>query len=279
MNIEQIPTTDNNPEKGELSEIERKQLTSLWTDMIVSNEEAPENIADMPIEKLKAWLFESIMNDVEEFARELEIQVDNVLIASIKECSDPDEKTKLQMEYIVDIHSQIDKVVQEFEKSHHTNTRWQSWPKKMREEGNFNCVGATLLGMHLFKKCGLDSYCGIPKGHIVNIVQMANKEWRYIDLRNGMNGNFELDHEERDIGGNKVFSFDKPDIKYKSVTVTEDSNIVGPIFGNLAALKQESSTDSNAKSYYEEYSQHFKDIDYQALKERVYPTTHKEIEK
>ena len=164
-------------ERQEISSEQKKILGKVWTEMVVDNSDTPENIRDMPNEEIKKWLFESTMKDIESFTNELRLKNDQVLIEKIQKTENLDEKSVLELEYIRNIHAQVDNIVHNFDESENKSTKWDSWPKRMRETKEFNCVGATLLGINFLEKSGIKSYYGNPGGHVVNIAKLSNGEW------------------------------------------------------------------------------------------------------
>ncbi|MEK7665147.1 MAG: hypothetical protein AAB361_03325 [Patescibacteria group bacterium] len=248
--------------------------------MIVDNVNAPENIDEMTQDEIKKWLFRSIMKDTEILAEELGLQIDADLVEKIKKTKNLDKKSALELEYIKKVHSQVDDIVQNFDKSAKKSTKWDSWPKKMREIKEFNCVGATLLGIHLLENGGIKSYCGNPADHILNIVKLSNGEWWYVDFMNGKKNIKKIEPEEIIIAETPVLKTKQPNIDYKLIPIYENSEVVGSVLGNLSCLKQEAEdpniSDENiekreAKEYLEKYSHNFQKADFSLLQESLYP--------
>src|SRR3989338_6756505 len=226
-------------ERQEISSEQKKILGKVWTEMVVDNSDTPENIRDMPNEEIKKWLFESTMKDMESFTNELRLKNDQVLIEKIQKTENLDEKSALELEYIRNVHAQVDSLVHNFDRSGNKSTKWDSWPKRMRETKEFNCVGATLLGINLLEKGGIKSYYGNPGGHVVNIAKLSNGEWWYVDFRNGKQNIIKLEPEEIVIADVPTLKINQPNIDYRLIPLYANSEAAGSVLGNLSSLKHE----------------------------------------
>jgi hypothetical protein len=278
--FEQNEDIEVNQEKPELTSEQKKILGEVWTEMVVDNVDVPENIDEMTQDEVKRWLFESIMKDTEIFAEELGLKIDNDLVEKIRKTKNLDKKSALELEYIKKAHSQVDDIVQRFDKLARKSTKWDSWPKKMRETKEFNCVGATLLGIHLLENGGIKSYCGNPADHILNIVKLSNGEWRYVDFMNGKQNIKKIEPEEATIARVPVLKIKQQNIDYKLIPIYENSEVAGSVLGNLSCLEQEAedpnTPDENiekkeAKKYLEKYGRNFQKADFSLLQESLYP--------
>lgn len=264
----------------ELSLEQKKRLGGVWTKMIVDDENIPENIGEMNESEIKKWLFESVMKDIAKFVEELGIKIDTELISKIQNTKDADEKSALELKYIKNVHVQMYGIVSTFDKSPDRSTKWDSWPKRMRETGEFNCVGATLVGTHLLKSAGIEPYYGNPKGHVLNIVSLQNGEWWYADFRNGKGGLIKIDPAETTIEGARVLKIKHPHIDYKLIPIYNSEDLVEPILGNLSSIKRtaekpkdsdESLGKKEAREFYEKYQEDFQKTDFALLNRSLYP--------
>ena len=218
------------------------------------------------------------MKDIEKFSEELGLRIDAELVKKIQNAKSLEEKSTLELEYIKQAHTQINEIVQKFNRSADKSTKWDSWPKRMRETREFNCVGATLLGINLLEKGGIKSYYGNPYGHVVNIVKLSNGEWWYVDFRNGKL--IKLEPEKTTIAGVPTLKINQPDIDYKIIPLYDNSEAAGSVLGNLSSLKHEAENESTpgediekkeAKEYLEKYSQNFQKADFSLLHQSLYP--------
>src|SRR3989339_1793781 len=183
--FEKIDNACVKQERQEISPEQKKILGEVWAEMVVDNSDTPKNISGMTTEEIKKWLFESAMKDVESFTNELGLKNDQVLIEKIQKTENLGEKSPLELKYIRNVHAQVDSLVHNFDRSENKSTKWDSWPRRMRETKEFNCVGATLLGINLLEKGGIKSYYGNPGGHVVNIAKLSNGEWCFFYIRRG----------------------------------------------------------------------------------------------
>jgi len=274
-------------EKQELTFEQKMTLGKTWTEMIVDGIDMPENIGEMKQDEIKKWLFESIMKDVGKFAEGLDLQIDIDLAEKIQKTENLEEKSALELEYIKKMHTQVDDIVQKFDKTGKKSTRWDSWPKRMRETKEFNCVGATLLGVHLLEKGGVKSYYGNPYEHVINIAKLSNGEWWYVDFRSGKQSIIKIEPEETKVVDVPTLKIKQPNIIYRLIPIYDNSEIAGSVLANLSSLKHEAEnqniSDENmgkkeAKIYLEKYGQNFQKADFSLLHQSLY-SKHIEIEK
>jgi hypothetical protein len=168
------------------------------------------------------------------------------------------DKSLSEEEYIEELQIQMNNLP----KKTRRDTYWDSWPKKMREDKGFNCVGATLLGINSLKKKRIESYYGNPWGHVVNIAKLSNGKYMYIDLKNDKV--IEIKPEEISLGGHKALKVNDNSIDYKLIPIHDNSVVAGSIIGNLSRLEVEKGNEER------------QDI-YQNIKQKLFPEL-KEIE-
>ena len=279
-NFEQQKNIEANVEQQELTPEQKRTLGEVWTEMIIDNADIPENIDKLNQGEIKKWLFESTMKDIEKFAEELGFQINADFVEKIKKAENLDEKSALELEYIKTAHTQVDDIVQKFDRSADKSTKWDSWPKRMRETKEFNCVGATLLGVHLLEKGEVKSYYGNPHGHVVNIAKLSNGEWWYVDFRNGKQNIIKIEPEEITIADVPVLKIKQPNIVYRLIPIYDNPEAAGSVLGNLSSLKNEAEDQNTpdedvekkeAKEYLEKYGQNFQKADFSLLQQSLYP--------
>ena len=260
--FEKIDNACVKQERQKISPEQKKILGEVWTEMVVDNSDTPKNISVMTTEEIKKWLFESAMKDVESFTNELGLKNDQVLIEKIQKTENLGEKSALELKYIRNVHAQVDSLVHNFDRSENKSTKWDSWPKRMRETKEFNCVGATLLGINFLEKSGIKSYYGNPGGHVVNIAKLSNGEWWYVDFRNGKQNIIRIEPEETFLADVLVLKINHLSIDYKLIPIYENSEAACSILSNLASLKSaaenknipdENIENKEAKEYLEKY--------------------------
>jgi hypothetical protein len=278
--FEQPKKIEADIEQQELSPEQKKILAEVWTEMVVDDGEVPENAGEMTQAEIKRYLFESIMKDIEKFAEELELRIDAELVERIKHAESLEEKSALELEYIKQAHAQVDKIVQRFDRSADKSTKWNSWPKRMRETKEFNCVGATLLGVYLLEKGGIKSQYGNPHGHVINIAKLSNGEWWYVDFRNGKQNIIKLEPEETEVSAVPTLKINQANIDYRIIPLYDNSEAAGSVLGNLSSLKHEAEDESTpdediekkeAREYLEKYGQNFQEADFSLLHQSLYP--------
>ncbi|MFA5433499.1 MAG: hypothetical protein WC319_11610 [Candidatus Paceibacterota bacterium] len=264
----------------EISLEQKKSLGGIWADMIIDDSCILQNISELEPEEFKKELYRKTIEDIDNLIIEWNLQADPKLIESIQKTENIDSKAALELEYIKKEHAQVDDVAQKFDRLSEKSTKWDSWPKKMRESKGFNCVGATLLGMSLLDKGGIKSYYGTPHGHAVNIAKLSNGDWWYVDFRNGKQNVIKINPEEITLDSVPVLKINNPDIAYRFIPIHDNSEIVGSILGNLASLKQEAEDQDTsnetiekkeAKEYLNKYKQNFREVDFSSLLQSLCP--------
>ncbi len=241
--------------------VEQNQLfAKIWTELVVENEGMPDDIGTFKHEQMSEWLFQALMHDTARLLDEWNIHADEGEVKKIITEDDAERKSELELIYMQNILQQVHKLTKDFDRNE--GTRWNSWPNNMRESKSFNCVGATLLGMELLENSGIKSYYGNPVGHVVNIVQLSNEEWYYLDLLNN-----KCEHiipEEIEIEGQQVLKIDNKHIEYELVPFRDNEDISTPIFGNFVHLYEEANDPDVVDDYNKQYA-------------RQYVQTHKSI--
>lgn len=277
--FEQPINIEADVEQQELSPEQKKTLGEVWTEMVIDNGNTPENIGEMAEDEIKQYLFDSIMKDIEKFSKELGLQIDAELVKKIQNTESVEEKSAFELEYIRKAHAQVDEIVQKFDRSADKSTKWDSWPKRMRETKEFNCVGATLLGIYLLEKGGIKSQYGNPHGHVINIAKLSNGEWWYVDFRNGKQNIIKLEPEEIVIADVPTLKINQPNIDYRLIPLYANSEVAGSVLGNLSSLKHEAEDEcipnedierKEAKEYLEKYGQNFQKADFSLLHQSLY---------
>lgn len=278
--FEQSRIVENNIGQRELSLEQKKTLGQFWTEMIVDSEVEPGNIEEMTQSEIKQYLFESIMKDIGKFSEELGLQIDTKLVEKIQNAENLEEKSALELDYIKQAHAQVDEIVQKFDKSANKSTKWDSWPKRMRETREFNCVGATLLGIYLLEKGGIKSQYGNPCNHVVNIAKLSNGEWWYVDFRNGKKNIIKIEPEEVNISNVPTLKINQPNITYKLIPLYENSEAPSSVIGNLSSLKNNAESKNapredigkkEAEEYFKKYDQIFRKVDFSLFNQTLYP--------
>jgi hypothetical protein len=232
-------SADPKEEKKELTGEQKKALAEIWTEVAIDNAATPARIEEMTVEEIRKWLFESLMIDVDVLADEWGLSLDRGLIEKIQKAKPGAEREKLEIDYFLAAHAKIDERVESFSRSPEKSTKWDSWPKKMRETGEFNCVGATLLGIRVLDAAGIENYFGNPYGHDVNIVKTSVGNWFYVDFRNGKRNVFNLEPEVAKIKEVTVLKVKSTRTDYRLIPIYGVSDIASSIIANLSSMTRE----------------------------------------
>lgn len=253
MNFEYIPSIDEGLEdeniekmekpENELFLTEKQYLVDNWKAEVVNGSFDIEGIEQVNNQELRLALSRSLMEDIKYLSDEWKIEPN---------------KDLSEEEYIEEMRIQMSDLA----KKTKIDTHWDSWPKRMRKDEGFNCVGATLLGINALKEKGIEAYYGNPWGHVVNIVKLSNGRWMYVDFRNNVVK--EINPEEITLGGHRAIEINDESIDYKLIPIHDNSLAVGSIIGNLSGLEAEKGNEEG------------QDI-YQNIKQKLFPEF-KEIE-
>lgn len=228
------PINFEKQEGRELELKEKENLVDAWLTIAVDNQAKPDNVDSLNNQQLKEWLYGTLMKDTARLVEEWDLQSNDDLIERIKGEQGLEQRARFEMNYIEAVRAKI----QEFKKNHPLGDRsdkWDSWPSEMRDNKTFNCVGGTLLGISLLDRIGARSYYGSPFSHVLNIVELSNGEWMYVDFFN--NQVKKVKPREVLLGGVRTLELQEPDIIYRYVPLLGNSEAVGSIIGNFHSLE------------------------------------------
>jgi hypothetical protein len=267
-------------EKKELTGEQKKLLAEIWTEVVINDAVLPTQIEKMTAEEIRKWLFESLMADVDDLADRWGLILDRELIEKIQKAKPGAEREKLEIDYFLAAHAKIDERVKTFSRSPEKSTKWDSWPKKMRETGEFNCVGATLLGIRALGAAGIENYVGNPYGHDVNIVKTSAGNWFYVDFRNGKRNVFNLEPEIVRIKEATALKVNSPRTDYRLIPIYDVRDISSSIIANLSSMTREANDPSvpdqspakkDAKQTVARYEDMLKRDEFNDLDESLFP--------
>lgn len=268
----ETPIKEKEPEFELTPEIKRN-LGDAWSEMVVDTE-IPENIEEFDEEELKEWLFNSVMDGVENFVEKEGISADESLIEKIKEENNLEKKAALEIEYIKSLQESIG-VYFEDVRERNQRTKWNSWPKLMEEKKSFNCAGSALIGIHFLEKAGIKSKAGFPVGHVVNVVELSNGEVVYGDLATP-NSVHKIDPEIKEVNGVDMYDFEYENINYQRMSVFEKEMLTSSILGNLSSINKHSKKEDDsentkrAKEYKSRYSKQFEKVSFRELDDHLF---------
>ena len=264
----------------ELKFEEKEVLKEAW-DRLALGKKTKIDITALSIEETKSWLRVSLMEEIEAIIREWELDPDCDLVEKIRKEEDPEEKSKLELEYIRKCHSVVDKMVEGFDGGVQKSSMWDSWPGNMKKNKEFNCVGGTLIGCSLFEEAKLEHYFGNPHGHAVNIVQLSNGEWWYVDFKNGKENVRKIEPEEVKLAGTKTLKLDDRLTDFRYIPLFNHQQAVASILGNLGTLDSVATEEialsvsevekKEAQEYRKKHEEVFDNTDFNQLKDKLYP--------
>ncbi|MDA8611307.1 hypothetical protein N9L18_00375 [Candidatus Pacebacteria bacterium] len=259
----------------ELSLNAKVNLVNSWSEIIVERN-VPENIEDMTDEDLKEWLSQSLMEGTEDFIEQENIQVSGELAERISQEEDVDKRSELELEYLREVQRTVQNYAQGF-MSRGEPTKWNSWPKLMKETKSFNCAGAALIGAYYLEQAGVRSMVGNPVGHVVNVIELSNGKTIYADLVHGEDTIHEVTKEDVVISNTRVLKVDNKNVEYATVPVFGLEDFPSIILGNMASIEKAPEKDSEspenrerAKNYRDQNSQYFERSNFEEVDKILY---------
>lgn len=162
-------------ESKKLSVEEKQQLVEVWNEVVLGRADGLQDIEKMSDEEIKAWLFDSLMQETDRLMKEWNLEPEEKFIRKIQEEQSSDIKSKHEVEYIRVMHDKVSEITKNFDMTSNS-VKWSSWLARMKETKEFNCVGSSLIGMQFLKKAGIKSYFGSPAGHAANVAKLSNGE-------------------------------------------------------------------------------------------------------
>ena len=222
----------------ELSPVEKRKLLDFWHKVILGDSpDSVDDVGDLSRDEMRDLLHKKLMERVGDLLEQFGIETDESLIEQIFSEEDLNKKAELEVVYIRRIHKVLDDLVKKFDHSKPKSTKWNSWPGRIADTKEFNCVGAVLLGTKLLEKAGVQQFTGNPPGHVVNIARLSNGDWWFVDFLNGENNVQKIEPVQREISGHQVLEIDHPMIDYRLVPITPKEEVGKYVVGNLASLQ------------------------------------------
>lgn len=223
----------------ELNAEQKRHLGDIWIRVVLgTDEQPPENIADFSHDQLIGWMAASLDRESAKLFSEWALRGDPAVIDQIRSETNPEKRAELELRYIRDVHERFQKHLEPFQKIARS-TKWDSWPQRISKTGDFNCVGATLLGEQALKEAGLKPMIGYPTGHVVNLTKLSNGELWYVDFMNSEHNIRRIQPTERQIAGQTVFEIDDDFLDYRLIIVKEPEQIVSAVLGNLSGMQHD----------------------------------------
>ncbi|MDD5396752.1 MAG: hypothetical protein PHW24_01690 [Candidatus Moranbacteria bacterium] len=237
------------------------------------------NVESMDDKEIKQWLYRSLMHEISTIGLQLGFEADKKLIETIANTEDRKEKSRVQLEYIYSCNEQF-KEIAKTDMPGKNSSRWDTMPLTMRENKSFNCVGASLLGHDLLRKCEIENFFGNPAGHVMNVVRLDNNDLWYVDFRNDRIE--KMQPEIIEINGIKSVNLINTSNVYNYVPLLEVTEAPAFIFGNIRALKSEATNDEylddfpgkdDAKKIYQRFKKELDEISPGKFRQFLYSET------
>lgn len=269
---EGIPSIESKPE---LSPETKLNVANAWSDMITDTS-VPEGVEDMTPDELKEWFFGSLMEGVADFVETENLKIDESLIENIQSADSVDDKSSAELNYLKAVQKEVERYAMEFFLRKEP-TKWNSWPKLMKETKSFNCAGAVMVGTHFLQKAGIKSFIGNPIHHVVNVVELSDGRTVYADLIHGEDTVHEVT-EETKIANTRTLKVSNPNVDYELVPVFELEELPSIVLGNMGSIGKAENKEvedtinrERAKKYRERYSKHFDAVNFSELDKALYP--------
>ncbi|MFH1315326.1 MAG: hypothetical protein ABIH67_02905 [Candidatus Uhrbacteria bacterium] len=259
---------------------ETKHLQKTWQELILFSKDVDPSHEFMSSKETVKWMYKTLMQDVNTLVQDWKLSPDQEVIDGIKTEKDTEIRSQKEIEYIYEIQARLDSWARGFDHSGEKSTKWDSWPKRMQETGEYNCVGATMIGMSLLEQAGIKNYFGSPAGHAVNIVELSNGKFWYVDLRNSTHNIREIDPKFKKVGQIDVIEINDDLIDYRLVALLDHEQVIGGILHNLAAMEntatQEPDSNENvevreAKEMFEQSPEIFNGTSYGDIADGLFP--------
>ena len=151
-------------------------------------------------------------------------------------------KTKAERSAVREIVKAIDAT--EFKK-------WSFTPQGMIDTKSCNCSGAALVFAYVMnEKLGISTKQASPYGHAVNVVNYSDQSSEYVDPRNSVFYNLELNSENLDfsVEGYEVYNINKGGLEYKKLPVVDyKEGAANTLLNNTVWMDREKDNDEEAK--------------------------------
>lgn len=243
-NVDQPPGQGRAEQSSaEFSVEERRQLANVWSRVVLGGRvEVPDSDRQTP-EEFRQWLHETLMRETAALADEWGMVPDVDLVKRIQVAETPVERATLERAYLERCQELFNQRTSTFRPSSERSTKWDSWPDAMRESGSFNCAGSVLLGMRLLEAAGIRQWIGNPVGHVVNVAQLSDGSWWYVDF---LNRNVRpMQPAEEEIGGVRSFAIREEGLEYRHMPLLDPTDAASVVLDNLSTL-QHDAHESNA---------------------------------
>ncbi len=245
---------------------EKDIMIDAWHALIVGDENLTADVEKLSIGELKEYFYDSLMSEINDIISDWGIAASQKIISKIETEINYEKKAKLELEFLEDCQRQVNDYMTNNKKP---RSKWDSWPARFRETGQFNCVGSTLIGSALLDKAGIKNYHGIPVGHILNIVELSDGQFVYVDLINNIVE--PINPEIIELNNVPVLKINESFSDYRLIIIRDKKEVIGSIFGNIDYLntvaqdKNTAEDDYNkeeALKYYNKFKKFFDKTDF-----------------
>lgn len=239
-----MPNVDQPPEQpkaeqaiAEFTLEERRQLADVWTRVVLGGRVEVPDSDRQTSEEFRQWLHESLMRETAALADEWGMVPDTDLVARMHAAEAPEQRAALEHTYLERCQELFNQRMSTFRPSFERSTKWDSWPDAVRESRSFNCAGSALIGSRLLEAAGIRQWIGNPVGHVVNIVQLSDGSWWYVDFLN--RNVYQIQPTEEEIAGVQSFAIREDGIEYRHILLLEPSDAASVVLDNLSTLQHD----------------------------------------
>jgi len=263
----------------ELTIEERKKLAGVWRELVLgNNKDTPEQAMESD-EALKEWMFQSLMAQADQLVDEWGLMPDAKLVEQMQSETDVTKKAELEAQLLKQIQQNFADYIANFDHSGQKGTKWDSWPAIMKQSKEFNCVGTTLLSSSILRRLGITYFDANPIHHSVNVAQLADGQYWYVDFLNGKSQVKPVEITEDEIGGAKVWRLKDDVIDYQIIKVSQPEQIIAAVIGNFNSLQHEAQEPTKqsdpdqvqAKQYYQEHEDTFTTVNFYDVSNHLFP--------
>ncbi|MCX6778970.1 MAG: hypothetical protein NTU97_01950 [Candidatus Magasanikbacteria bacterium] len=241
-------------EAKDLSQAEKEALVLVWQKLVLGQEGETVDLSTKSLEETRKWLQQSLMAEIKKLTTEWDVKqgLDILKDSSLGSLAD---RQLLFIEYIKD---QFSIRTKKFAPATEKSSKFDSWPAMMQQNKQFNCVGGSLLGASFLEQAGIKFWQGSAVGHAINIAQLDDGRWLYVDFLNGLVK--EITPKIKEVRGQTMLEVDDGEVWYKNIHLLSADAVGVYVLGNLSALINEAQEEMGTATKEEE-------VDYFAAKE------------
>jgi len=154
-------------------------------------------------------------------------------------------------------------------------------PVIMRERRDFNCVGASVLGMASLIQANLSWYCALAPNHVLLVVRLPSTRWCYVDFANGVVEVVSCKELELEEGGTALCLEQRIGF-FRTIVALPPEYLVHGVLGNCLTIKRLATEkeffvpgyekeSELARVYYDRYKDTFDALDFYGMCRPLFP--------